>query len=615
VSPRRGEAVGRRAATIERRGRFSVARPLFEPGPQAALARGPVDVRPGELALIDFGPGGAKALRRLGSAERPSDVVAALLWDREGRRGFPQKLEDEARDSASAARTDAPARRDLRDLATFTVDPATARDFDDAVSAAEDGDGVRLWIHIADVAAHVHPGGGLDAEALRRGTSTYVPGSVEPMLPRVLSDEACSLTPGVERLAVTAEIVLAANGDPRSASFFRSRIRSDERLNYDQLDDFFAGRSTPPARVAAPLALARRAAAALADRRSVASLEIESFEPEFEFDSEGGVVRAHSVPQTEAHKLIEHLMILTNERVAELLERRRIPTLYRVHEQPDPERIERLVGQLAALGVPTPPLGERTSPTQAAGLAGEASRLVAREAARRGHGRDAYTSLVLRSLKQAYYSDRNLGHAGLGSPAYAHFTSPIRRYPDLIAHRALLSAIGAGEPEPRRDEVRDAGWRSSEREREATRVERDADKLCAAFLLDRELFAAGWGESFEGEVSGLVGAGAFVRFAGELADVYEGFLPARLLQGDRFDLNETETALVGRRGGGVLRLGDPIAVRVEAIEAPRGRVDLEPAGMPAADVPRPRTRPKTRRPRETRRRAEHRREGRERPER
>src|SRR5207247_3627099 len=161
----------------------------------------------------------------------------------------------------------------------------------------------------------------------------------------------------------------------------------------------------------------------------------------------------------------EHLMILTNERVADLCERQRVPTLYRVHEQPDPQRIEFMLVQLAALGVPTPPFRAPLSPREAGGLAGEASRLVAREAARRGHGRDAYTSLVLRSLKQAYYSHSNLGHAGLGSAAYAHFTSPIRRYPDLVAHRALLSAIGAGERAPDPSAVREAGWRSSERER------------------------------------------------------------------------------------------------------------------------------------------------------
>jgi ribonuclease R len=309
----------------------------------------------------------------------------------------------------------------------------------------------------------------------------------------------------------------------------------------------------------------------------VGSLEIESFEPDFSFDAEGAVTGARSVPQTEAHRLIEHLMILTNERVAQLLEQRRVPTLYRVHEQPEPQRIAFLIEQLAALEVPSPPLPERLSPSEAGELVGEISRAVARETARRGHGRDAYTSLVLRSLKQAYYSERNLGHAGLGSSAYTHFTSPIRRYPDLVAHRALLSAVGAGEDEPDPGAVRDAGWRSSEREREATAIERDADRVCASFLLGRELFESGWRRSFEGEISGVIGAGAFVRFGGELGDVYEGLLPVRRLRDDRFDLNQTETALVGRRSGRALRLGDPITVRVDSVDAPRGRVDLVPA--------------------------------------
>jgi ribonuclease R len=595
VSSRRGGGLGQRVAGIERRGRFLVAEPLFERGPQVTLERGRVKLRSGDIAVVDFGSRGARAVRELGSAERARDVVEALLWDRGERRGFPRAVEEEARDAVAAAREMPVARRDLTDLSTFTVDPATARDFDDAVSAASEGDGSRLWIHIADVSAHVRPGSRLDAEALRRGTSTYVPGSVEPMLPRVLSDEACSLAPGVERLAVTAEIVLSADGEPRSASFYRSRIRSDARLDYDQLDEIFAGRGEPPAAVRKPLDLARRAAAALAARRPVGSLEIESFEPEFAFDGDGQVIGAHSVEQTEAHKLIEHLMILTNERVAELCERRDVPTVYRVHEAPDPRRVERLAEQLASLDVPTPPMPDpdTMSPREAGDLVGEISRLVAREAERRGHGRDAYTSLVLRSLKQAYYSERNLGHAGLGSTAYAHFTSPIRRYPDLVAHRALLSAVGAGESRP--ENVHDAAWRSSEREREATITERDADQVCASFLLGRELFERGWKRPFDGEVSGVIGAGAFVRFGGELGNVYEGLVPVRLMRSDHFDLNETETALLGRRTGQEIRLGDPISVRVDRVEAPRGRVDLVPAEEPDARSRRGRARRRERR--------------------
>jgi ribonuclease R len=573
---RRGAPLGKRVVVISKRGRFLAAEPLFEPGTRVALARGSARVKPGQMALADLRPGGAKVLKRLGSHERARDVVEALMIDRGLRRGFSKALEADAAEAAESAAAHPGPRRDLSGLPTFTVDPATARDFDDAVSAEREGDGLRLWIHIADVAAHVHPGTNLEREAYRRANSVYVPGAVEPMLPEALSSEACSLSPNVPRLAVTAEIVLSGDGAARSASFYRSRIRSDARLSYDELDEIFAGRAVPPDPIAEPMELTRRAAAALAGRRAGSSLEVVSSEPEFRFD-DGDVISGHSVTQTEAHHLIEQLMILTNEQVAQLLERQKVPTLYRVHEQPDPQRVEVLVEQLAALGIPTPPVPHNLGPSEAGQAAVEASRLILEEAARREHGREAYTTLVLRSLKQAAYSHRNVGHAGLGSPAYAHFTSPIRRFPDLVVHRGLLSVIGGDEPAPDSGAVREAGVHCSERERDAVKVERDADDVCAGFLLRRELFASGWERDFEGEVRGLVGAGAFVGFAGDLADVYEGFLPARLLRGERFDLNETETALVGGRTGRALRLGDPVSVRVDSIDAPRGRVDLVPA--------------------------------------
>ncbi len=523
------------------------------------------------------GRGRARVIRELGRPDVAGEVIDAMLEDRDVRLGFGRRVEGEAADAVASAQDLGVDRRDLRELPTFTVDPASARDFDDAVSASRTDRGVRLWIHIADVAAHVRPGSALDEEARRRANSTYVPSRVAPMLPQVLSGDACSLVPEKDRLAVTSEIELSETGEPLSATFYRSVIRSDFRLNYDQLDEIFAGRERAPDVVGEPLSLARQAAAALAERRPQSSLDVESFEPEFRFE-QGQVVEAHSVPQTEAHRLIEHLMILTNERVAELLERRRVPTLYRVHEQPDPERIRRLVEQLAALDVPTPPLPDTISPQQAGELAGMASRLATREAERRQHGREAYTSLVLRSLKPAQYSDRNLGHAGLGSSAYCHFTSPIRRYPDLIDHRSLLSAIGAGEEAPRAERLGELGAQCSERERDATRIERDADSICACFLLERELFERGPHTPFEGEVSGVVGAGAFVRFGGTLADVYEGFLPARRIGGrERYELDATETMLVGGRGGGAVRIGDPVSITVDRVEAPRGRVDLLPS--------------------------------------
>jgi ribonuclease R len=241
--------------------------------------------------------------------------------------------------------------------------------------------------------------------------------------------------------------------------------------------------------------------------------------------------------------------------------------------------VKRLIDQLASLGVPTPPAPRGAiAPQQAGELVGEVSKLVEQWISRHdGRGRRALTSLVLRSLKQAYYGHRNAGHAGLQSPRYCHFTSPIRRYPDLICHRALLSAIGGGEPAPEASFVVEAGPLCSAREREAMVIERDADDVATCFLLERRLFdsGAGYEMEFDGEVVGLIGAGAFVAFGPELS--FEGMLPVRRMRGDWWELNEEATMLVGARTGDVLRLGDPVRVRVARVEAPRGRVDLVPA--------------------------------------
>ncbi len=589
-----GAVGGPHVAVLERRGKFLVAEPFFESGPRLVVSR---DHRAavGDLVVVragggrgggrgggggrGAGRGRAAIVRRLGSPEVARDVIEALMIDRGLRRSFDPAVEHEAREAAKAsAAIELQGRRDLRSRPTFTIDPVGARDFDDAISATVREDGsIQVWVHIADVAAYVPARSLVDREAYRRGTSVYVPGAVEPMLPAELSNGACSLVPGQDRLAVTVEMTVRGSVVSQP-SFYRSVIRSDERLDYGRVDRIFAGAESAAEPWGAGLAAARVAAAALGARRaSQAALVLESTEPEFRFDRAGAVVAITPVVQTESHRLIEHLMIAANEQVAALLESRHVPTLYRVHERPDAPAVERLIDQLASLGVPTPPVpGGHLTPQQAADVVGEASQLVERWVVRTGRGRRALTSLVLRALKQAYYETRNLGHAGLQSPRYCHFTSPIRRYPDLICHRALLSVV-AGEAAPEASWVASAGPWTSAREREAMVIERDADDVARCFLLQRMLSGSehGPGDSvFDGEVVGLIGAGAFVAFGPDTA--FEGMLPVRRMRGDWWELNDEGTILIGTRTGGALRLGDPIRVRVRSIDAPRGRVDLLP---------------------------------------
>jgi ribonuclease R len=577
-------AEGGRVGVVERRGRFMVVEPFFEPGRRITLdPRRRRDVREGELVLVRFARNGrAQVVRALGRPDVPRDVVEALLVDRGYARSFPKRVEQEA--SEAAAGDDPATRRDLTSLPTFTVDPASARDFDDAISVERDGDGLRLFVHIADVAAFVPAGSATDGEAEFRGNSVYVPGTVEPMLPAALSSDACSLVPGAPRRAVTVEMSIMPEGRPGKASFYRSLIRSDARFTYEEVDRLFAGSSRAPDPIGEPLALARTVADDLARARlDRGALAVETSEPEFEFDERGRVVAAHDVVQTESHRLIEQLMISANERVAERLQAARLPAVYRVHEQPDPAGIEQLVARLESLEVPTPPVPAHLTPRSAGQLAGEISRRLMQYLEASGKRGDALVSLVLRSLKQAIYSPQNIGHAGLASDAYSHFTSPIRRYPDLCVQRALLAAAGEDDHAPPAHELDEIAAHSTATERQAMTIERDADDICFAFLVQRELNLAGWDRRFDGEVTGVIGGGAFVSFTGvEGGAACEGFLPVRRIGGDWYDLNEEQTALVGRDTGRTLRLGDPVDVVVRSVEPARGRIDLEPAARLAA---------------------------------
>ncbi len=511
----------------------------------------------GDLAVAVKGRGRARVERVLGPARAIEAVLEGLLVERGAR------VEYEPYEPPAPS---AEGRVDLRDLPTFTIDPDTAKDFDDALSVRREAGGVRAWVHIADVAFFVPAGSPLDRGAAGRAFSCYVPGNVAPMLPHELADDLCSLRPHVDRLCVTVE--LPPGGE--APSFYRSVIRSDARLTYGQVE-----RGEVPAEIAEAVELAAGLSAELRRRRFArGALRIEQLELEFAFDGQGGVARAWRQAEPHAHALVEELMILANEAVAGLLAGRRREALYRVHEQPDPQAVLHLLAKLADLGVPTPasPEADRLSPAGAEQLAAATAERVTEYVAGAGRGREAFPTLVLRSLKQARYDPRNLGHSGLASRAYCHFTSPIRRYPDLVVHRALLRELGAAD-EPQPDDLAELAEHCSAQERAWADVEYAADALCLAWLLDARLFETGWEAIFPGEIIGAIASGLFVRFD----EVFEGYLPARRIGGDYFELNEVGTALVGRRGGGTFRLGDPIEVRVQEIRRAEGKVELAPA--------------------------------------
>jgi ribonuclease R len=460
-------------------------------------------------------------------------------------------------------------RVDLREELAFTIDPETAKDFDDALTLHRD----RALVHIADVSWFVPAGSVLDRRAAERALSVYVPGLVAPMLPPELSDDACSLRPHVERLCLTVELPLDSDLRVGEARFYRSVIRSRARLTYTQAEAILHGREDAEADLGEALRLAERLTMTLRERRFArGALRIEASEIAFSFDGAGGVAEAWRESEPHAHMLVEELMIAANEAVAGLLAGRRREALFRVHERPEPQSVELLLSRLADLEVPTPPAPERMSPAEATAIAAAASELVTDYTQRSGRGAAAFPALVLQSLKQARYDPRNLGHSGLASTAYSHFTSPIRRYPDLVCHRALLRELGTSD-EPLPEDLPELGEHASVRERDAARIEYRADELCLAWLLERRLFERGWEEPFEGEIVGLAPSGLFVRFD----EIFEGFVPARRLAGDYFELSPLGTALVGRRGGRRYRLGDLLDVRVQEIRRAEGKAELVPA--------------------------------------
>jgi ribonuclease R len=546
-----GPAGGGRLAPIDKK---ELGRELSIPADGAAGARD------GDLVAVEvaarhsgYGLSSARVTERLGSLATERAVSLIAIHAHSIPHVFPTAAIAEAK-TAKPARL--AGREDWRALPLVTIDPADAKDHDDAVHAARDDDpnnpgGFVIRVAIADVAHYVRPGSALDREALIRGNSVYFPDRVVPMLPERISNELCSLRPGEERPALAVRLVVGADGRKRSHSFHRVLMRSAARLSYVQAQaavDGWPDEATGPllATVLEPLYLAYRALKRARDAR--APLDLDLPERKIVLTAHNTVDRVMTPERLDAHRLIEEFMILANVAAAETLERARVPLIYRVHDEPDPERVNALREFLRSLDISLPKGG--------ALRAEHFNRILARV-----KGRDVeklVNEVVLRTQAQAEYAAENYGHFGLNLRRYAHFTSPIRRYADLIVHRGLIRALRLGDgglpQEQDAAALGEIGAQISAAERRAMKAERETfDRLLAHFLADRI------GATFEGHISGATRAGLFVKLDDTGAD---GFVPARTIGTEYFRYHEDRHALIGARSGETYRLGDRVTVRL-----------------------------------------------------
>ena len=465
-------------------------------------------------------------------------------------------------------------RLDLRDKLIFTIDGDDAKDFDDAVSLEPLENGhYLLGVHIADVSHYVTPGSPLDQEAYRRGTSVYYPGHVVPMLPFALSHGICSLNPDVDRLTFSALMEVDRDGRRYGAKFAKSVIRSKARMTYNKVNKILAGDEALREGYAFLVQTAEKMnelAHALYKRRiERGALELDIPEAQITVDETGRPVAIQYRDRGESEKLIEEFMLQANEAVAEYMCKRGLPTVYRVHENPDPEKL-RVFAQFAR------PFGYRIDPSKPEDT-------FQFQAVLRGAKNDPkqriLPTLLLRSLARARYADECIGHYGLKAKFYLHFTSPIRRYPDLIAHRMLQKAL-TGEAFTAADETlcEDAAAQSTTREQAADNCERDIDKLYIAAYMKQFI-----GEEFDAEVSGVQAFGVFAA----LENGCEGLIRIELLAGDYYQYDEQHMALTGRHTGKRFTIGTPIRVKLIAASETTGQIDFAPAegALPVAEGP------------------------------
>ena len=532
----------------------------------------------------------ARIVERLGAADAPGAISRMMIASFDIPAEFPASALAEAAAARPLGATDTAGRADLRHLALVTIDDSDARDFDDAVwaepadDAASPGDGPGGWhivVAIADVAHYVTPGGALDREAARRGNSVYFPDRVVPMLPEALSNELCSLKPGEDRPCLAAHLWIDADGRKLRHRFERALMRSAARLTYDRVQAMRDGAAEPNALAPERVAALYGAFAALERaKRARGALLLDLAEHRVVLDAERRPVAVVPRVRLDSHRLIEEFMILANVAAAEELEGRQRACLYRVHDQPDPEKLAALRDFLGEMGIPGLALAK-----------GQVIRpeLFNRILARAAGSKEAalVNELVLRAQAQAAYSPNNLGHFGLALPRYAHFTSPIRRYADLVVHRALLGE-GARAGEGGLEEIAE---HISATERRAAAAERAALDRYRARLLGGAV-----GTLFDARITGVAAFGLFVGLPESGTD---GLVPISTLPSDYYDHDAPRHRLVGRRSGRVFALGD--AARVKLAEAdPVGgrlifRLDAEVTAQAPTPAPRGRGHPYRRR--------------------
>ncbi|MEM6588756.1 MAG: ribonuclease R [Pseudomonadota bacterium] len=507
----------------------------------------------------------ARVVNRLGDPMAPKAVSLIAIHQH----GIPDDFPDEVVEEADAMKpAGLEGREDLRDLPLITIDPSDARDHDDAVYAHADDDpknkgGHVIWVAIADVSHYVMPGSALDAEARKRGNSSYFPDRVVPMLPDVLSGDLCSLHEGVDRACIAVRMQVDAHGQKIGHRFVRGLMRSPASLNYREVQEAMDG---APNEACAPLMedviLPLYAAHdALKDARAARQpLDLDLPERKVVLTADGKVQSVNFADRLEAHKLIEEMMILANVAAAETLIAKKTPLLFRVHEEPPPEKLESLRDVAEAAGL-----------TLAKGQVLKTAHInQLLHAAAGTENSDVVNMSTLRAMTQAYYAPANFGHFGLALKSYAHFTSPIRRYADLIVHRALITAHGWGEDGLTPHDIErleSTGEHISDTERRSMVAERDTtDRYLAAFLSERV------GEDFTGRISGIAKFGAFVRLDGTGAD---GLLPVRRLGCEFFHFDRDAGTLTGSETGTVIGLGQRVIVRLTEAAPVTGGLELD----------------------------------------